>query len=197
LPSSIFRHVENVVDDCQQVLAADVNIFGIFPVLDRVYRPEALALHEIGEVDDGIQGRAQLVAHDREKPGLAAVGALGSVARLLGLAVPPRRAHEVELQQRQGGGDAGIAPGCRDDEAAQKRRGILGRDQALERLDLHAAFDDERRGVHQGGDRLLRVERPAVIVREAHGEVVPIHQAYGLGVFDHGYCDQVRVAPKP
>src|ERR1051326_58915 len=87
------RHVEDVVDYTQQVLPADVDILGVFPVLRGLERTEALALYEIGGADDGVEWRAQLVAHDREKARLAAISTLGGVTRFLGLAVAPLRAH--------------------------------------------------------------------------------------------------------
>ena len=40
-------------------------------------RAEDAALHHLGEADDGVERRAQLVAHVGEEFGLGAVGALG------------------------------------------------------------------------------------------------------------------------
>ena len=45
--------------------------------LSRAERAEDAALHDLGEADDGVERRAQLVAHVGEELGLGAVGALG------------------------------------------------------------------------------------------------------------------------
>ena len=71
------RHVEDVVDDREEILAARADVAAILLVLLRAERAEDAALHHLGEADDGVERRAQLVAHVGEELGLGAVGALG------------------------------------------------------------------------------------------------------------------------
>ena len=71
------RQVEDVVDDLQQVGAAGVDVADIGAVLLVAERAQHLAQHHLGKADDRVQGRAQLVAHGREKAGFGLVGRLG------------------------------------------------------------------------------------------------------------------------
>ena len=47
-------------------------------------RPENLALHHLGEAEDGVERRPQLMAHLREEARLGDVGGFGAAARLVG-----------------------------------------------------------------------------------------------------------------
>src|SRR5712691_4412277 len=67
------RQVEDVVDDAQEMHAARVDILDIGLVFRVVDRAQQLALHHLGKGNDGIQWRAQLVAHHREEPRFGAV----------------------------------------------------------------------------------------------------------------------------
>ena len=78
------RHVEDVVDDFQQIMAAGQNVVAVFLVFLRAERAEHAAAHDLGEPDDGIERRAQLVAHIGEEFGFGLVGFLGAVL-LLGI----------------------------------------------------------------------------------------------------------------
>jgi hypothetical protein len=77
------RHVEDVVDQRQQVLARRQNVLGIASVAGIAQGAEHLADHDLREAVDGVQRRAQLVAHIGQEFALGLVGALG--AHLLGL----------------------------------------------------------------------------------------------------------------
>ena len=67
-PSGLdLRHVEHVVDDVEQVFAAAVNVAAVLDILVGAERAEHSRFHDLGETDDGIQRRAQLVAHVGEK----------------------------------------------------------------------------------------------------------------------------------
>ena len=71
------RHVEDVVDHRQEIFAARADVGAVFLVLVGAERAEDAALHHLGEADDGVERRAQLVAHVGQELGLGAVGALG------------------------------------------------------------------------------------------------------------------------
>src|ERR1700722_113076 len=72
------RHIEDVVDDLEQILAAFADITGIFAVFFRAQRPEHGGFHDLGETDDGVERRAQLVAHIGEEFRFGLVGLLGA-----------------------------------------------------------------------------------------------------------------------
>ncbi len=60
--------------------AGIMDVGGIFLVDRHRMRAENLALHHLGEAEDGVQRRAQLVAHLREEAGFGDVGGFGAVA---------------------------------------------------------------------------------------------------------------------
>ena len=74
------REVEQVVDQVQQQHAAFVNVADVAVVLRRAERPEQLRLEDLREAEDGVQGRAQLVADIGEELRLGGVGGLGPLA---------------------------------------------------------------------------------------------------------------------
>ena len=76
--------VENLVDQAEQVHSGVVDVAGILLVGRHVVRAENLALHDLGEAEDGIERRAQLVAHLGEKTRLRDVGGFGAAPRLVG-----------------------------------------------------------------------------------------------------------------
>ena len=73
-----FRHVENVVDDVEQILSAAVDIAAIFVIFVGPERSEHARLHDLGKADDGVERRAQLVAHVGEEFRFRLVGFLGA-----------------------------------------------------------------------------------------------------------------------
>ncbi len=70
-------HVQDVVDQRQQVLARAQDIGGVALVAGVAERAEHLAGHDLGEPVDGVQRRAQLVAHVGQELALGLVGRLG------------------------------------------------------------------------------------------------------------------------
>ncbi len=76
------RHVEDVVDDAEQVGAAGVDVLAVFQVFRRAQFAEHARLHDFREADDGVERRAQLVADIGQELGLGAVGLLGAVLLL-------------------------------------------------------------------------------------------------------------------
>ena len=85
-PGLDLREREHVVDEAEQVLAAPQDGAEVLAVARRTR--SRVALHELGEAEDGVERRAQLVAHVGEEDALGAVRLLRGLAR----AAPPRRA---------------------------------------------------------------------------------------------------------
>ena len=79
------REVEDVVDQRQQMLAAFMDIAGILPVMPVAQRTEHLGDHHLGEAEDGVKRRAQLMAHIGQEFRFRAVGDFGLVAGRHGL----------------------------------------------------------------------------------------------------------------
>src|SRR5690606_26482444 len=71
--------VEDVVDDVQEMPAAAVDVLGIFPVARAPERSEELTAQDVGEAEDGVQRRPQLMAHDGEKLRLRPIRQLRSL----------------------------------------------------------------------------------------------------------------------
>ncbi|KQW18559.1 hypothetical protein ASC80_21380 [Afipia sp. Root123D2] len=71
------RHVEDVVDDLQQVVSAGQDVVAVFLIFFRAERTEHAATHHFRETDDGVERRTQLVAHVGEELGLGLIGFLG------------------------------------------------------------------------------------------------------------------------
>ena len=79
-------HVENIVDDIEQELAAAFDVAAVFVVFRRAERAEHARFHDLGKSDDGIERRAQFVAHAGEERRFGPVGLLGACL-LLGASV--------------------------------------------------------------------------------------------------------------
>ena len=77
------RHVEDAVDDRQQMQAGIVDELGVFPALGRTQHQSLLLRDHLGEADDGIERRAQLVAHGGEETRLGGIGRFRSAAGLI------------------------------------------------------------------------------------------------------------------
>ena len=76
-------HVENAVDHRQQMLAGIVDQLRIFLAARRVEHHRVFLHDHLGEADDGVQRRAQFVAHGGEEAGLGRVRLFGGGARQL------------------------------------------------------------------------------------------------------------------
>src|SRR3546814_6548687 len=61
--------LQDVGDQGEQVLAAAVDVLGVVGVARR-HRTHGLAGDHLGKAQDGVQRRAQLVAHQRQEAGL-------------------------------------------------------------------------------------------------------------------------------
>ena len=74
------RHVEDVVDDVEQILRRCAWMSRQYSsYLSEPSAPNMPGLHDLGEADDGVERRAQLVAHVGEEFRLGLVGFLGAV----------------------------------------------------------------------------------------------------------------------
>ena len=69
------RQIEHVVDQLQQVPGAGEDVAEVLPVLRRD-RPDLAVVHQLGEADDRVERRAQLVRHVGEELALEPVGLL-------------------------------------------------------------------------------------------------------------------------
>ena len=78
------RQVENLVDQAEQVHAGIVNVGGIFLVGRHRMLAEHFRLHHFGEAENGVERRAQFVAHLREEARLGDIGGFGAAARFVG-----------------------------------------------------------------------------------------------------------------
>ena len=84
------RDVENVADDAEKMLRARADVARIADITLAAERPHDLVGHHLAEADDGVERRAQLMAHIGEEFGLAAARQLG-----LFLGVEQRRARRL------------------------------------------------------------------------------------------------------
>ena len=75
--------IEDLVDEIEQVLTALMDVVGIFLVGRVVVRPEDLRAHDLGEAQNGVQRRAQLMTHGGQEAGLSEIGLLGAKPRLV------------------------------------------------------------------------------------------------------------------
>ena len=71
------RHVENAVHHRKQVIAGIVDQLGVFAAARAVEPHPLLVDQHVGEADDGVERRAQLVAHIGEELDLGGVGVVG------------------------------------------------------------------------------------------------------------------------
>src|SRR5215510_10217269 len=78
------RQVENFVDQTEQMHARVMNIGRIFPVSRNRMRAEYLSLHDLGETENSVKRRAQLVTHLSKESRLGDVGGLGTPTRFVG-----------------------------------------------------------------------------------------------------------------
>ena len=77
------RQIENLVDEIEQVNARIMDVGGIFLVDRHRMRAKNFALHHLGEAEDRVQRRSQLMAHLRQKARLGDVGGFGAVPRFV------------------------------------------------------------------------------------------------------------------
>ena len=72
------RHIEDVVDDLEQILPAAADVAAIFVIFLGTERPEHIGFHDLGESDDRVERRAQLMAHIGEEFRFRLIGFFGA-----------------------------------------------------------------------------------------------------------------------
>ena len=77
-PGFRLRQIEDLVDDLQQVRAGIEDVVDIGFVGRVVHRAMGAADHQLGEADDGVERRAQLMADIGEELRLGAIGRFGA-----------------------------------------------------------------------------------------------------------------------
>ena len=118
------RQVENLVDEPEQVNAGIVDVVGIVLVGAHGVGAEQLVLHHLGKAENGVERRAQLMAHLGEEPRLGDVGGFRMAARLVGfrLRLLEFADQRILLRARlQGGELGGVEPVGEQPEIAQRR----------------------------------------------------------------------------
>src|SRR5882724_4048276 len=166
------RIFEDVADQVQQMGAALVDVLGVLAIAFLAERPQQLALEHLREADDGVERRAQLVAHGGQEFGLGAAGALGLLhgfmQRARGAAEAQQEAGAVVEQRpvdRLGDevGGAGLIGAVDRRYVIQPRdheHGHVGAVRTLARL--HAggeAVDPRHHGVQEHQFRVQAVEQ--------------------------------------
>ena len=161
--------VEDLVDEMQEVAAAVEDVARVVAVGRIFDRAEQLGLHHLGEAEDGVERRAQLVAHGGKEARLGVVGGFRAPARLVGnrfllLELGNERvllAAVFEHRQRGEADAAGqeeeIDVDADGHEGQRKIEGIVQQQQPDHDRDRHrdrAGVEDrrDRRGEH-GADR--------------------------------------------
>ena len=164
-------HVEDVVDQLQQIVAALVDVLGVLAVFRAADRAEGALAHDLGEAENGVERRAQLVGHVGQEGGLGAGGRLGAL--LLGGVV---LVHLGQLDRLA----LGVAPGDRQivDDRHQPALGI--RQTGLMQLELGDVGADGDEAVVGGA--ALRQEQPAAVRQQRLGGAL----AAGEGRAGHG-----------
>ena len=76
------HHIRNLVDQVQQMGAAEMDVGDVGAVMRVVDRPHHPFFHDLGKADDRVERRAQFVAHRAEEFRFCAAGGVGL---LLGL----------------------------------------------------------------------------------------------------------------
>ena len=111
------RHVEDAIDDREQMCAGIVDQLGVF-LAARAVEPHPLLVHQhVREADDGIERRAQFVAHVGEKFHLRGIGLIGFGARVIERLLLHLTLGDV-AHHRDHFGLAGLAAGALEPAAA-------------------------------------------------------------------------------
>ena len=210
-PGFDFGHVEDFIDDLQEVIGAGVHILDIFRVFLILHRAKGLRDHHVRETDNRIQRRTQLMRHIRQE---RRFGLVGGVRLLFGLnqrmlhALPQRDIHDRrhqepallgELQRRRGIERIGHTPVPADDFGLTAAADILGDIViVVDPRTLALIGGDDRKNVivdqlllapAKGADKgLIHTDNPAIDVR---------HHDPNLGDIKHGgeHGDRIIALP--
>src|SRR5664279_5615480 len=147
------RQVENLVDQPEQMHTGIMDIGGIFLVGRHRVLAEHFRFHHFGEPEDGIERRAQFVAHLREEARLRDVGGLRALPRFVGnrlglFQLADQRVFlRARLQRRQRGR---IEPVGQHGEVALRGDRHDGEDVVAQGA-LQDEVERDRRGHREGG----------------------------------------------
>ena len=153
-----------------------------------------LAAHDLGDRQDAVQRRSDLVAHHRQEALLGGQRVLRVVGEAgHGLRIG-RRGVGRNLEKRQRRPDAGISARARDDEPLQQFRGALLKHPAAKFVDSHRPIGDQWIGGYPVRDRPARPQRISVLRRHAHQKGIALDQRHwpGFNVHD-GNGQQVSI----
>src|SRR6266850_2206065 len=165
------REVQDVVDEREEMLARGEDVLLILTLL-RVELSEHSGEHHVGEADDRVERRAQLVAHVREELALMAVRDLELPTRLLYLVEQANVLDRDRGLVRERLDELDLALGeWADRDAAHNERAddlVLGPDRHAEHGTRSGAYDDARppeklcilRNVREIDRRALAVDPP-------------------------------------
>ena len=182
----------------EQVHAGIMDVAGIFLVDRHRMRAENLALHHLGEAEDGVERRAQFVAHLREEARFRDIGGFGAMPRLVGdrlglLELADQRVlFGARFQRRQRG---------RVQAMGKEREVAFGRDrQRRQHVIVEAAAQQEiqrdrhrhRHGRRKGGDRQIGREHAGDRDHQQHQE-----HHHGVGHRRQRGMDQDRHPAEP
>ena len=178
----------------EQVLGAAVDVGGVLLVGRRAHRPVDGERHHVREADDGVERRAQLVAHVGEELGLGAAGLLGrflgrqdralalaEVGDVAGGAAIAEMGAAVGIEHRHGADQedlvAAVLGADRQREVAERRHGLQPRQQPIGDL----AVGGERQD--RGADQLARMKAGGALgaVRHDGEEAVGIDLPHPVG----------------
>ncbi len=170
------RQIEDLVDQIQQMHAGVMDVGGVVLVDRHGMATEDLALHHFGKAENGVQRRAQFMAHLREEARLGDIGGFGAVARfvgdglglfefadqgvLLGAGFQRRERGRMQpLRQKRE-----IAFGC----DGQNGQHVVVEGAAQDEAQRHA--EGHRRGGGKGGNRQARGEHAGDRDHQQHQE---------------------------
>ena len=192
------------------MLAALVDVAGIFLIGRVRVRPQDLRAHDLGEAENGVERGTQLVAHGGEEARLGEVGLLGARPRLVGdrfrllelgdqrvllgaelehgddgRVEPAHQPDEIDVHADRHGGhrpvERVVEQGEANDDGDRHRQGAGIDDGHHRGCEQHAHRDDDQ---HRGEDEGVR--RLALRVRADEGDGRPTDAVEELGGGDLG-----------
>ena len=189
--------IQYVVDQRQQMLSRAMNIHGIVAIA-RHAGAEYLRADHFGKSQNGVQRRAQFMAHQRQEAALGVVGFLGAVqchGQFLAARFqqPHFRAHHGF-----GGAKAQIAPAGRHHKTFRQGVGAIRQHRGAEIGDAEMFIDRQRVGAGQLQDGLLAVKFGRILPGIARQEHQPVDQPHDIAAaIDNGHRRRVGIGLQP
>ena len=191
--------IQDIVDQRQQVPTRAMHVMGIFAVAGMPQRSQHLGAQHFGKADDGIQRRAQLMAHQGEEIALGGVGAGFGLQGPRKLLFARLQQPDLALQQRLAGAHAPIAAAPGDHEAFHQRLGVFFQQGGAQFGDRHIGIHHQRRAVGELENGFAAEQLGHILARIAGKEDKAAHQAQhrtGAAV-QHGNGRHRRIGQKP